>query len=165
MQRANPPRARWYFVFFAIALLVVIADQLSKAGIESNLSLGESLFDIGFFRIVHVQNTGAAFGMFRGQPLPLAVISIVGAILILLYAFIMPKRYPSMDSRLSRVALGLILGGTVGNLVDRLQFGAVTDFLDFIIWPAFNVADSAVTVGVIIFAYSLLLSTKGEKAT
>ena len=160
MQKVNPLRARWHLIFLAIALLVISADQLSKAWIRSNLALGDALFETDFFRLTNVHNTGAAFGLFRGQSFPLTIISIIGAIFILLYAFLIYRRYPLLDNRLSRIALGLVLGGTVGNLIDRLQYGYVTDFLDFIVWPAFNVADSTVTVGVIIFAYSLLFLTK-----
>lgn len=150
-------------LFFLIALLVAIIDQLIKAWIRSNLALGQSLFDLGFFRLTHIQNTGAAFGLFPGQSLPLAIISIVGIAILLAYAFFYYRHSPLLINRLDKLALGFILGGTIGNLTDRLRFGYVTDFINFNFWPAFNIADSAVTIGVILFACSLLLIVRTKK--
>ncbi len=160
MQKVNRPAASWHIIFFVIAILVIVADQLSKVWIRSNLAPNESLCEIGFFSIVNIRNTGAAFGLFRGFTFVLTIISFVGAIFILVYNFYFYRRYPLLNNRLSRIALGLILGGTVGNLIDRLRFGYVTDFIDFQYWPAFNVADSSVTIGVIIFICSLLFLTR-----
>lgn len=150
-------------VFFLIALLIVVADQLGKLWIRSNLAVGESVFELGFFRLTHVSNTGAAFGIFRGHTLPLTVVSCVGIALLLLYAFLFYRQFPQLDRWLAWTGLGLILGGTIGNLIDRLRLGYVTDFIDFGFWPAFNVADSAIVIGVIIFAYSLLSLARAEK--
>jgi len=149
--------------FFLIALLVVALDQLTKIWIRSNLAIGQSLPETGFFRLTYVHNTGAAFGLFQDQSVPLTIVASIGVVVLLVYALFIYRRFPRLDSRLGKPALGLILGGTVGNLVDRLRFGYVTDFIDIGIWPAFNLADSAVVVGAIIFAYSLrsLASTKG----
>lgn len=159
MQKAsNPLWRRRNVVFFLTALLVVVADQLSKWGIRENLAVGESIPEAGFFQLTHVQNTGAAFGLFQDHSFGLAIVAIVGIALLLIYALFVYRRYPSLDNRLSRAALGLILGGTMGNLIDRLttDFHYVTDFISIGIWPAFNIADSAVVVGAILFAYSLL---------
>ena len=150
-------------VFSLIALLIVVADQLGKLWIRSNLAVGESVFELGFFRLTHVSNTGAAFGIFRGHSLPLTVVSCVGIALLLLYAFLFYRQFPQLDRWLAWTGLGLILGGTIGNLIDRLRLGYVTDFIDFGFWPAFNVADSAIVIGVIIFAYSLLSLARAEK--
>ena len=150
-------------VFFIIALLVVAADQLTKLWIRSNLPVGQSLPETGFFRLTHVHNTGAAFGLFYGQSFPLTVVALVGVVIILLYALFLHRRFPSLDYRLTNSALGLVLGGTIGNLIDRLRFGYVTDFIDVGIWPVFNIADSAIVVGVIIFAYSLLPLLRAKK--
>ncbi len=150
-------------VFSLIALLIVVADQLGKLWIRSNLAVGESVFELGFFRLTHVSNTGAAFGIFRGHTLPLTVVSCVGIALLLLYAFLFYRQFPQLDRWLAWTGLGLILGGTIGNLIDRLRLGYVTDFIDFGFWPAFNVADSAIVIGVIIFAYSLLSLARAEK--
>ncbi len=142
-------------VFSLTALLVVAADQLSKLWIRSNLASGESLPETGLFRLTRIHNTGAAFGIFQGQSLPLTIVAIVGIIVILLFALYFSRRFLFLDNRLSKLALGLVLGGTIGNLIDRLRLGYITDFIDIGIWPAFNLADSSIVVGVILFAYSL----------
>lgn len=157
MPKAEPPQGNWWnVVFFLTALLVLAADQLSKTWLRSNLATGESLPETGLFRLTHVQNTGAAFGLFQDQTFPLTIVAIVGIVVLLLFALLFSRRFPFLASRLGKLALGLVLGGTVGNLADRLNLGYVTDFIDIGIWPAFNVADSAIVVGVILFAYSLL---------
>jgi len=144
-------------VFFLAALLALVADQLSKLWIRSNLDIGQSLFEVGIFQVTPVPpNTGAAFGLFPGQSFALTIVAIVGIALLLVYAFVISPRFLSLDNLLGRSALGLILGGTIGNLIDRLHFDGVTDFISIGIWPAFNLADSAIVVGVILFAYSLL---------
>ena len=151
-------------VFFLVALLVVVADQLSKLWIRSNLAVEQSLFELGFFQIIRVPpNTGAAFGLFQGQSFALIIVSLVVITALLLYAFFIYRRFPFLDNRLTKSALGLILGGAVGNLIDRIGLGGVTDFISVgTWWPAFNIADSAVTVGVIIFAYSILRLAQSE---
>ena len=167
MQKANRPQGRWrYVVFFLTALLIVIADQLSKIWIRSNLLVGESLFELGFFRIIRVPpNTGAAFGLFQDQSFALTVVGLVSVAALLVYVLFFYRHFPLLNNRLSNSALGLILGGTVGNLIDRLNptLNGVTDFISIGIWPAFNIADSAITIGVIIFAYSLLRLARVEK--
>ena len=163
MQKASNPQGKWNVVFFLIALLVVAADQLSKIWIRSNLAFGQSLPETGFFRLIHVHNTGAAFGLFHGQSFPLIIVALVGIVILLLYVLTGYHRFPFSDNRLGKVALGLVLGGTIGNLIDRLRFGYVTDFIDVGIWPTFNIADSTIVIGVIIFIYSLLSSTRAEK--
>ncbi len=164
MRKVNHPQGRWRsVVFFLIGLLIVVADQLSKAWIRTNLPEGHSIFELGFFRITHVHNTGAAFGLFQGQSFALTIIAIVAITVILVYALVSYRYFPWFDSRLGKLALGLVLGGTVGNLIDRLRLGYVIDFIDFDYWPAFNIADSCVTIGVILFAYTLLRSAQAEK--
>ena len=172
MQRADSPRREWRkAVFFLTALLVVAADQLSKIWVRKawtnyNLAIGESLFEVGFFRIIHAApNTGAAFGLFRGHLFALTIVSLVGVVAILVYAFLIDRRFPLLHNTLSKIALGLVLGGAVGNLVDRLNpsLDGVTDFIsvgDW--WPAFNIADPAITVGVILFICSLLSLARAE---
>ena len=156
MRKASSLSGKWRtLVFLLIALLVVALDQLSKVWIRSNLLVGQSLPETGFFRLTHVYNTGAAFGLFQGQSLALTIIALVGITVLLVYALFIYHRFPFSDNMLGRSTLGLILGGAVGNLIDRLRFGYVTDFIDVGIWPAFNLADSAIVVGVIIFASSL----------
>ena len=164
MQKAKSLQGKWRnVVFFLTALLVVVADQLSKMWIRSNLGVEELLFELGFFRLTHIHNTGAAFGLFQGYSFALTIIALVGIVAILLYALLIYRRFPFWDNLLGKSALGLVLGGTAGNLIDRLHLGYVTDFIDVGFWPAFNIADSAVTVGVIILVYSLLRLARTEK--
>jgi len=164
MQKANPLQGKWpNVVFFPIALLVVAADQLSKAWIGSYPYPKEQpIFEIGFFQITPVHNTGAAFGLFQDHSFALTIVALVGITALLLYALFIYRRFPSLDNMPTRVAIGLILGGTVGNLIDRICLGYVTDFIRIGIWPAFNIADSAITIGAIIFAYSLYTLARAE---
>ena len=157
MQKANCLQGKWRnVVFFLTAFLIVVADQLSKVWIRTNLAVGQSLPEAGFPRLTHISNTGAAFGLFHGQSFPLTIVAIVSITVLLVYALFLYRRLPFLDTRLAWLGLGLIFGGTIGNLIDRLRFGCVTDFIDFGFWPAFNVGDSAIVVGVFIFAYTLL---------
>ncbi len=165
MQKVNSLQGKWWNVvfFFTTALLLVAADQLSKFWIRSNLATGESLFKVGFFRLTRVHNSGAAFGLFQGQSFLLTIIALVSVAALLLYVFFFHHKFPFLDNRLGKLALGLVLSGTVGNLIDRIRFGYVTDFIDVGIWPAFNIADSAIVVGIIMLAYSLLCLARAGK--
>ena len=164
MQKVEHSQDKWRNVVFSlIVLLIVFADQLSKIWIRANLYQGQSIFDAGFFRITYIHNTGAAFGLLQGQSFALTIVAFIGIAAVLLCAFRCHRFLPFLDSMLGKSALGLVLGGTVGNLIDRLRFGYVTDFIDFRIWPVFNIADSAVTVGIIVFAYSILRFTQATK--
>ncbi|MEA1970273.1 MAG: signal peptidase II [Thermodesulfobacteriota bacterium] len=147
-------------VFFITLLLVVGLDQISKTYISSVMSLHVSYPVIdGFFNITYVRNPGAAFGflanaapMFRS--LFLIVVSAAAIVMILWFL----AKNKSAGMRLT-FALSLILGGAVGNLSDRIRFGNVVDFLDFYIaswhWPAFNVADSAISVGAVLLVVEM----------
>ena len=158
---SSSPTCR-YLVFFLVACLLVVADQLTKFAIRENLAIGQSLWRWSIFEIARVPpNTGAAFGLLPDQTLLLVIVSVVGIAFILTYAFMAYRRYPFLDSTLSRVALGLILGGTIGNLIERVQYllgysGGVTDFIHIGWWPPFNLADASVVIGVILFIYTLL---------
>ncbi len=164
MPKASSAPSKWQIlVFFFIALLLVTADQLTKLWIRSNLVEGESLFEAGLFRIARVHNTGAAFGLFQDQSFALTIVALFGIAFLLVYALLINRHLPFLDNVLGMSALGLVLGGTIGNLIDRLCLGYVTDFIDFSFWPAFNVADSAIVIGVIIFACLLLYSVRAGK--
>ena len=118
--------------FISVAVLVIIIDQITKAIIKANLALGEAVFDVGFFQIKHVQNTGAAFGLFKDHSLTLIITASVGVLLILLLVFLLRSKWSFLESMWVRVGLGLIMGGTIGNnLIYRIYQGLVTDFLDF----------------------------------
>jgi signal peptidase II len=123
----------------------VLVDQFTKWLVRSNLSYGETWpeHSDAFFRIIHVTNSGAAFGILQGATPFLIVTSTLGLAAILLYYV-----YPPMDHGIIRVALGLQLGGAIGNLIDRVRLGEVTDFVDVGNFPTFNVADSAISVSI-----------------
>jgi signal peptidase II len=148
-------------VFFLTAPLVVIADQLTKLGIRT-FPEGQPVFQVGFFQIVHIQNTGAAFGLFQGQSLALTIVDFVSVAIILVLVLRFSHRLPILENMVTRIALALVMGGTVGNLIDRLNpnLEGVTDFISLGIWPSFNLADSAITVGIILLAYSLIFLTR-----
>jgi signal peptidase II len=155
---------RGIWSFFLTALFVVVADQFTKLWIRSYPE-GDTIFQAGFFRIIHTHNTGAAFGLFPGQAFVIAIVAFIGVAVILLYVLLFYRRSPLLDSILNRITLGLILGGIIGNLIDRIryllhQLNGITDFISVGWWPAFNIADSAAVVGVIIFACSLLFLAK-----
>lgn len=150
-----------YYLLLAVATLVVIIDQVGKYIIVAHVGLYESITVIpGFFNIVHVQNPGAAFGLFSQQAPMIRNIFLIGASVIamgvIFYLFYQtPATYPLLSA-----GFALILGGAAGNMIDRLRYGKVVDFLDFYIgsfhWPAFNVADSAISVGMVVFAYYVI---------
>jgi len=157
MRKAEFLQGKWWNVVFLLtALLIVAADQFSKVWIRAYPE-EQLIFEAGFFRIIQVRNTGAAFGLFQGQTFALTIVALVSITVILLYALFIYRRFPLLDNRLGRLALGLILGGAIGNLIDRLRLGYVTDFIDVGVWPSFNIADSALTIGVIIILAYLLL--------
>ena len=143
---------------------MLVADQLTKLWIRSSLDIGEVMWEAGIFSIVRNQNTGAAFGLFQGHSFVIAIVSFVVIALVLFYVLWAHRRYPLFAGRLGWVALGLILGGIIGNLIERVcnlvdpsRFVGVTDFISVGWWPSFNIADSALVVGTILLAYSLLL--------
>jgi signal peptidase II len=156
MERPSLSLFKWNVILFSISITVVIIDQLTKLWIQNNFAIGQSLPETGFFRLTYAQNTGAAFSIFYGHVEILTVVSCIGVILLLIYLFYVSRKYPALDTAMSRIALGLILGGAIGNLIDRMTLGYVRDFIDVGPWPIFNIADSATTVGVIIFAIFIL---------
>lgn len=148
--------------FFAIILTVVCADQATKVWIMQHFALYESIPVIdGLFNLTYLTNNGAAFSMLAGQPaLWRQVFFIAAACAALVFIWIAQRSF-GRRSPVYSVALALIAGGAIGNLIDRIRFGFVVDFLDVYIgqyhWPAFNVADSAITVGVTLFIIKNLL--------
>jgi signal peptidase II len=164
MRKVSRQLVNWRnVVFLLIALGIIAADQFTKIWIRSNLALGQSIPETGFFRLTHVRNTGAVFGLFKDHTFPLTIVSLVAIALLLLYIFYLYRHFPYLDNKLGKAALGLIFGGIVGNLIDRMHFGYVTDFVDVGLWPSFNVADSALTIGVTITALFLLYQVKAEQ--
>src|SRR5450759_274318 len=164
MQRINRQHLKWNILFVAIAVAVIAVDQLSKLWIRTHLTLYQSVPSSGIFRLTYAQNTGAAFSVFYGKAGILTVVSIIGIVLLLAYAFVIYRRLPYLDTLINKISLALILGGTAGNLIVRLHLGHVTDFIDVGTWPVFNVADSSIVAGVIIFALSILLSERDTQS-
>lgn len=140
----------WILVGVAVATLA--ADQVTKYLIRDNMAIGESWPREGFFRITHGTNTGTAFGLFPDQTLLLTIASVV-AIGFIIYFY----KAHGGQTWLSGVNVGLLLGGAFGNLIDRVVAGRVTDFIDVGPWPIFNIADSAVVVGITLLIASMLL--------
>ncbi len=139
--------------FFVVVIAVFALDQFTKYLIRSRLALGEAYPADSPVQLIRVTNSGAAFGMLQGQTLFLTVTTLLGLVAILLYYL-----YPPMEHGFLRIALGLQLGGAIGNLCDRIRMGEVTDFIKFPHFATFNVADSAITVGVIAIVAFLLLN-------
>lgn len=148
-----------------VTLLVVAADQASKRLVRRSLSLHDSVPVVpGLFHLTHVANRGALFGMLRDLPDPwrsaLFTLVPLAAIVLIIY---FQRRTPWTDTP-AHLGLALILGGAVGNLADRIRLGYVTDFLDVFLqdhhWPAFNVADACICVGVSLLVLSLVLTRR-----
>lgn len=152
-------------LFYPTALAVLILDQATKLWIRANLEVGDAICEWGIFSIVRIPpNAGAAFGLFKDQPFLLTAISVLTAIFLIIAPIFFRRRVSWLNARLTRFTFGLILGGTLGNLIDRLQpsLGGVTDFIQVGWWPTFNIADSAITVGVATFIfYVFRLARKG----
>ena len=136
----------------SVSSFIVIVDRLTKYILFRNLSEGESVRVVpGLFHITLVLNSGAAFGLFKGRSVFFTLSTAFVIVFICFYIW----RGKCRDL-LILAALGLILGGAVGNLIDRVVFGYVIDFLDFRIWPVFNIADASITIGAFILAIRLI---------
>ena len=143
----------------AIVFFFILADQAIKFLVVSLMELGESIpVFAGIFHITYIENPGAAFGLFANQRL----VFIVAGILVIAAACLMYRRLMS-EKAIIRWGVALLLGGAVGNLIDRLRIGGVIDFLDFRIWPVFNIADIGICVGVALLMYALIYDTEKEK--
>jgi signal peptidase II len=153
-------RPHW-LIFLGLAAIVIVLDQLSKAWIVANISLGEFI-DIldGYLRLIYTKNNGAIFGMFRDNALLFAAVSI--GVVALIVAF----HGRSAPSRSTSIALGLLLGGAIGNLIDRLRYGSVVDFVDMGIgdlrFYTYNVADAAITTAIVALIVLALFPGVGE---
>ena len=144
------------------ALLVLVADQISKLWVREGLLLGESIPEGGALRITHMANPGIIFGF----PAPTAVSVILSVAAIVVFIF-MYRAYVSSDSRLLNVGVGLFIGGSLGNLVDRIAFGQVTDFIDVgmqdvLVRTTFNLADVCIIAGIILFGIFFVRHRLGE---
>ena len=155
-------------MIFSVALVILVLDRITKFAVTKNLLQGHSIKIMpGIFHITLISNNGTAFGLFRNQNTFFIIFSALVIISIIAYSSkARPARLIHLQHRSggpagpASLALGLILGGAIGNLVDRIKFGYIIDFLDFRIWPVFNIADSAITIGVIILIWSILTKRK-----
>jgi len=161
--RAPRPTILWFWV---AAIAIVIGDLVSKAIVTAEMPIGGAAVEVigDFFRLRHIRNSGGLFGLFQGNAIYFAVVSAIAVAVIVSVVYRSKGR-----ERLQQVALGLVLGGALGNLHDRLRFREVVDWLDVGIgthrWPTFNVADSGVTVGVGILVIWLFLSERRSQRT
>jgi signal peptidase II len=144
-----------------LVVLTVLFDRWTKAFIESRYTLNESASVIdGFFNITYVRNSGVAFGIFSSISSPsksivLSLFTGLAVVLVVIYSMRSPVR-----NRVLQLALGFILGGALGNLYDRVSYGYVIDFIELYYrnyhWPSFNVADSAISTGVVLLAFEII---------
>lgn len=135
--------------FILASLLIILLDQISKYIIDIFLNPHESIALIeNILHITYVQNFGAAFSILQGKTLFFTVVSLIIIILMIYIVFKIP-----ITKKSHRLVFSMIVGGAVGNLIDRIRFGYVIDFIDFRIWPVFNIADCAIVIGVLFLAY------------
>ena len=139
------------FFLLQLAALVFLCDQFTKFLVRAFLPFRDSFPADGFFRLTHTHNTGSAFGLFQGHNFPLILVAIFGVGVLVLVYYSQKRR-----TNLLRVSLALQIGGALGNLIDRVRLGHVTDFLDVGPWPVFNIADSSIVVGLVILGWIFL---------
>jgi signal peptidase II len=149
--------------YFLAALLIVVLDRVSKWVVERSIALHDNLVVIpGFFHITHVQNRGAAFGLFDDSPTEwkIATLILFSVVAMVIVTVLLWRNSHVMS--VTGMGLAIVLGGAVGNLWDRLVAGHVTDFLDFNVgtyhWPAFNVADSAIVIGAVLLMADIIFA-------
>lgn len=142
--------ARAWVLAGALAALVLVADQAAKAAIEARLVPGEQVDVLGPLGLTLAHNRGVAFGLAGGAGVPLVLVTLV-ALGVVGYLFARAPARPGMW-----VAAGLLAGGAIGNLADRVRLGEVTDYVDVLSWPPFNLADVAITAGVLVLVYVYL---------
>jgi signal peptidase II len=139
----------------SVALAAVAADQITKHVVTHELGLDESVRVVGPLSLHHVQNSGIAFGLFSSATAAVTVITAAAVIWMVVFFARSGSRHPVLPA-----ALGLLVGGSLSNLVDRIRLGHVTDFIDIRHWPSFNLADSFIVVGVAILLTALVASDR-----
>ena len=139
----------------AVVIAAIAADQLTKLIVSSQLALDDSLHVVGPFSIHHVQNSGIAFGLFASATALVTALTALAVGWMLVYFARSGARHPVLP-----VALGLLIGGSTSNLIDRIRLGHVTDFLDLRWWPAFNLADSFIVIGVGVLLAALVVADR-----
>ncbi len=144
-----------WLALVAVSLSAVVADQLTKQVVVTQLAFGESLEVAGPFSIHHVRNSGIAFGLFSTWAGAITILTAVAVAWMVGYFARSGARHPVLS-----VAVGLLIGGSAGNLIDRVRLGHVTDFLDLRYWPAFNLADVFIVTGVAILLAALVAAER-----
>jgi signal peptidase II len=151
-----------YWLLFTVASLILIVDQISKALVRNNIPFGGRWMPLEwltpYFRFVYWENTGAAFGMFQNSGTIFGILAVIVSIFIIVY-------YPQIPQKetLMRIALAMQLGGALGNLIDRILFGPVTDFISVGKFAVFNVADASISVGVALLILALWINERKGK--
>jgi signal peptidase II len=145
---------QWLYLV-TVVLAAALADQLTKQIVSSRLALDEAVHVLGPLSIHHVQNSGIAFGLFARSTSVVIVLTAAAVVWMLWFFARSGRRHPVLP-----VALGLVTGGSVSNLIDRVRLGHVTDFLDLRFWPAFNLADTFICVGVAILLLTLVAADR-----
>jgi signal peptidase II len=140
-----------WLALLAVAFAAILADQITKAIVASQLELGESVEVVGPLSIRHVNNPGIAFGLFSSWATAVTILTACAIGWMVVYFARSGARHPVLPA-----ALGLLIGGSLANLVDRIRLGHVTDFLDLRFWPAFNLADTFIVIGVAILLAALI---------
>jgi signal peptidase II len=138
-----------------VAAAAVLADQLTKQLVSTQLELGEAVGVVGPFSIHHVQNSGIAFGLFASATAIVIVLTSLAVAWMLVFFARSGARHPILP-----VGLGLVIGGSLSNLVDRVRLGYVTDFLDLSFWPAFNLADTFIVAGVLVLLATVVAADR-----
>jgi len=147
-----------WFALGAIAIAALLADQLTKLLVVRTLDLGQVVDIAGPFTIHYVRNSGIAFGLFATWADVVTLITAGAVAWMLVYFARSGARHPVLP-----IALGLLIGGSAGNLVDRIRLGHVTDFLDLTYWPAFNLADSFIVTGVVVLLLALFAADRSPR--
>ncbi len=142
----------------AVAAAAIVADQVTKHIVVGTLALDDSVHVIGPLSIHHVQNSGIAFGLFASATAAVTVVTAAAVVWMLWFFARSGSRHPVLPA-----ALGLLIGGSLSNLVDRIRLGYVTDFIDFRYWPAFNLADSFIVIGVLILLAALFVADRAPQ--
>ena len=148
----------WVFkdkYIFPVFSFVFISDQITKYAVYKNMSLGESIPAEGIIRITYARNTGMAFSLFENFGIILLILSLIIASILIIYLFTIDK--PRI---LIRVFSGLVIAGALGNILDRIRFGYVNDFIDVGWWPVFNIADSSITIAIVIYIFDAIFIQK-----
>jgi signal peptidase II len=157
-ERSLSAEAAQWLSLALVTVAAIVADQVTKHIVSSQLALDDEVAVIGPFSIHHVQNSGIAFGLFPDATAAVIVLTTVAVGWMLVFFARAGARHPVLP-----VALGLLLGGSISNLADRVRLGHVTDFLDLRYWPAFNLADVCIVVGIVLLVGTMLAGERSPR--